>query len=64
MEVRMDNKKKDLPITDETQLQYDYIEKAKQYVKAESERLGRPLFAAVITFGCQMNTEREIEKAA
>ena len=51
----MDNKKKDLPITDETQLQYDYIEKAKQYVKAESERLGRPLFAAVITFGCQMN---------
>ena len=63
MEVRMDNKKKDLPITDETQLQYDYIEKAKQYVKAESERLGRPLFAAVITFGCQMNA-RDSEKLA
>ncbi len=59
----MDNKKMDLPITDETQLQYDYIEKAKQYVKAESERLGRPLFAAVTTFGCQMNA-RDSEKLA
>jgi len=46
----MDMKKNDLPYIDEAKLQYDYIEKAKQYVKAESERLGRPLFASVITF--------------
>ncbi len=35
--------------------QYYFIEKCAQYVKAESERLGRPLFSAVKTFGCQMN---------
>ncbi len=60
----MDMRKTDLPCDDEAKLQYDYIEKAKKYVKTESERLGRPLFASVITFGCQMNTEHEIEKAA
>lgn len=59
----MDMKKNDLPYIDEAKLQYDYIEKAKQYVKAESERLGRPLFASVITFGCQMNA-RDSEKLA
>lgn len=47
----------------ETELQSEYIEKAHKYVKAESERLGRPLFAAVITFGCQMNA-RDSEKLA
>lgn len=51
----MDMRKTDLPCDDEAKLQYDYIEKAKKYVKTESERLGRPLFASVITFGCQMN---------
>lgn len=59
----MDIQKTDLPMIDETQLQYDYIEKAKQYVKTESERLGRPLFAVVNTFGCQMNA-RDSEKLA
>lgn len=38
-----------------------YIEQAKKYVQAESEKLGRPLTASVITFGCQMNA-RDSEK--
>lgn len=45
----------------EAQLQYDYITKAKEYVQAESERVGHPLTASVITFGCQMNA-RDSEK--
>ena len=40
-----------------------YIEQAKKYVQAESEKLGRPLTASVITFGCQMNA-RDSEKLA
>ncbi|MBD5457813.1 MAG: tRNA (N6-isopentenyl adenosine(37)-C2)-methylthiotransferase MiaB [Lachnospiraceae bacterium] len=48
-------------INSEKQLQYDYIEKARQYVKAESERVGHVLTASVITFGCQMNA-RDSEK--
>lgn len=44
--------------------QYYYIEKAKQLVREKSQELGRPLTSAVVTFGCQMNTEVEIEKAA
>lgn len=44
--------------------QYYYIEKAKQLVREKSRELGRPLSSAVVTFGCQMNTEVEIEKAA
>lgn len=59
----MDTKKTGLLCDNEARLQYDYIEKAKRYVNAESERLGRPLFAAVITFGCQMNA-RDSEKLA
>lgn len=35
--------------------QYYFIKKARQYVKAKSEELGRPLFACTRTFGCQMN---------
>ena len=46
---------------EETRLQYDYIEKAKTYVKKESENLGRPLTYCVHTFGCQMNA-RDSEK--
>lgn len=41
--------------------QYYFIKKARQYVKAKSEELGRPLFACTRTFGCQMN-ERDSEK--
>ena len=40
-----------------------YIKQAKKYVQAESEKLGRPLTASVITFGCQMNA-RDSEKLA
>lgn len=46
---------------EETRLQYDYIEKAKAYVKKESEKIGRPLTYCVHTFGCQMNA-RDSEK--
>ncbi|MCI5858129.1 MAG: tRNA (N6-isopentenyl adenosine(37)-C2)-methylthiotransferase MiaB [Agathobacter sp.] len=46
---------------EETRLQYDYIEKAKEYVKSESEKIGRPLTYCVHTFGCQMNA-RDSEK--
>ena len=45
----------------EPQRQYYFIVKCRQYVKAESERLGRPPSAAVVTFGCQMNA-RDSEK--
>lgn len=40
---------------DESQRQYHYIDKAKKYVEEISARLNRPLYAAVVTFGCQMN---------
>nr|AAX16370.1 2-methylthioadenine synthetase [uncultured murine large bowel bacterium BAC 14] len=47
----------------EPERQYYFIAKLKQYVKRESEYLGRPLCAAVTTFGCQMNA-RDSEKLA
>lgn len=40
-----------------------YIEQARKYVQTESEKMGRPLTASVITFGCQMNA-RDSEKLA
>lgn len=40
-----------------------YIEQARKYIQTESEKLGRPLTASVITFGCQMNA-RDSEKLA
>ncbi len=46
---------------EETKRQYEYMEKAKGYVKAKSEELGRPLTYCVTTFGCQMNA-RDSEK--
>ena len=45
----------------EPERQYYYIEKAKQYVSARAEALGRPLSFTVTTFGCQMNA-RDSEK--
>lgn len=39
----------------EPERQYYYIEKAKEYVKKESEEAGRPMTFCVTTFGCQMN---------
>lgn len=41
--------------------QYYYIEKAKEYIAAESEKMGRPMTFCVTTFGCQMNA-RDSEK--
>lgn len=49
-----------IPVT-EPERQYYFIEKCKDYVRQISEELGRPLTAAVITFGCQMNA-RDSEK--
>ncbi len=47
----------------EPQRQYYFMAKCRQIVKSESERLGHPLYACTVTFGCQMNTEHEIEKS-
>ena len=44
----------------EPERQYYYIEKAKTYVEALRERLGRPVTFCVTTFGCQMNVVSEI----
>ena len=43
--------------------QYYFMAKARKYVKAMSEKLDRPLFSVVKTFGCQMNA-RDSEKLA
>lgn len=43
------------PPTEEPARQYYFIAKCRRYIKAESERLGRPLLSATVTFGCQMN---------
>ncbi|MBD5551363.1 MAG: tRNA (N6-isopentenyl adenosine(37)-C2)-methylthiotransferase MiaB [Lachnospiraceae bacterium] len=45
----------------EPQRQYYFMAKCRQIVKLESERLGRPLYACSVTFGCQMNA-RDSEK--
>ncbi len=45
----------------EPQRQYYFMAKCRQIVKSESERLGRPLYAYIQTFGCQMNA-RDSEK--
>ena len=42
--------------TQEPERQYYFIEKARQYVAAMSKKLGRPLFATTVTFGCQMTS--------
>lgn len=48
------------PPTEEPERQYYFIAKARKYVKALSEKLGRPLYSHVTTFGCQMNVVSEI----
>lgn len=45
----------------EPQRQYWFMKKARQLVKEQSEKLGRPLTASITTFGCQMNA-RDSEK--
>lgn len=49
------------PPLEEPERQHYYIAKCRDLVWAEQKCLGRPLFAAVITFGCQMNA-RDSEK--
>ena len=53
---------KDIDITlpppkEEPERQYYFIKKVQEYVKAQSEKLGRPLTANITTFGCQMHPE-------
>ena len=38
--------------TTEPERQYYFIKKVQEYVKAQSEKLGRPLTANITTFGC------------
>lgn len=52
------------PPAEEPARQYYFMAKCRQIVKAESERLGRPLSACTQTFGCQMNPASEIRKTA
>ncbi|NBJ91414.1 tRNA (N6-isopentenyl adenosine(37)-C2)-methylthiotransferase MiaB [Parablautia muri] len=47
----------------EPQRQYYFMAKCRHIVKSESERLGRPLYACIQVFGCQMNA-RDSEKLA
>ena len=47
--------------TNEIELQYDYMKKAKELISKKSEKLGRKLTFHVTTFGCQMNA-RDSEK--
>lgn len=42
---------------EETRRQYEYIEKARQYVAQKEKEVGRKLTCCVHTFGCQMNGE-------
>lgn len=50
-----------IPPINEPERQYYYIAKTREWVKTESERLGRPLTCCIQTFGCQMNA-RDSEK--
>ena len=45
----------------ETQRQYEFMEKASGYVAELAEKLGRKPTCCVTTFGCQMNA-RDSEK--
>lgn len=41
-------------VDDEPARQYYFMAKCREYVRAMSEKLGRPLTCATITFGCPM----------
>lgn len=43
--------------------QYYYIKKCREIIEEKSRKLGRPLTASTVTFGCQMNA-RDSEKLA
>ena len=52
------------PPAEEPARQYYFIAKCREWVKDFEQRNGRLPKFCVTTFGCQMNTEHEIEKAA
>ena len=45
----------------EAERQYYYMEQCRRWLEAQRSKLGRPLTASVVTFGCQMNA-RDSEK--
>ena len=45
------------PPEHEPERQYYFMAKCREYVRAESKRLGRPLICGAFTFGCQMNAK-------
>lgn len=47
----------------ELALQKEYMKAAAVYVDDLGKKLGRRPLCCVTTFGCQMNTEHEIEKS-
>ena len=49
------------PPAEEPERQYYFIERTREYIAEKTERLGRPLRAAVTTFGCQVITVHEIK---
>ena len=49
---------------EEPERQAYFMKKAAQQLREVSERKGRPLTFDVVTFGCQMITERETRKSA
>lgn len=57
----MENQKTHTVSKNETKRQLQYIEDLKKYHTIQTEKLGRPLTAHIVTFGCQMNA-RDSEK--
>lgn len=49
------------PENDEVKRQAYYIARCREWLQKKSEKLGRPLTACTVTFGCQMNA-RDSEK--
>ena len=45
------------PPTEEPARQYYFMAKCREWIRAESKRLGRVLTCATVTFGCQMNSK-------
>ncbi len=52
------------PPAEEPERQYYFMAKCRQYVRELEKKIGRRPTFFTQTFGCQMNTEHEIEKAA
>lgn len=59
MDINKDNKVGESK--EELERQLYYIEKCREYIRNITEEIGRPLYACVQTFGCQMNA-RDSEK--